>query len=119
MRETLDQWTFVLAAYAVTIAATLALVGWSWLAMRLAERRRDAGRGHERGAQAHTSGLVLVLVALVVLTVRRARRVGATQPGELLLRAERHCREPAAPGTGNPPRRDGRGRLAQDARATG
>ena len=45
MRETLDQWTFVLAAYAVTIAATLALVGWSWLAMRRAERRRDAGRG--------------------------------------------------------------------------
>jgi hypothetical protein len=45
MRETLDQWTFVLAAYAVTIAATLALVGWSWLAMRVAERRKDEGRG--------------------------------------------------------------------------
>jgi nucleoside recognition membrane protein YjiH len=44
MREALDQWTFVIAAYAVTIAATLALVGWSWLAMRLAERRRDEGR---------------------------------------------------------------------------
>jgi hypothetical protein len=44
MREALDQWTFVLAAYAVTIAATLALAGWSWLAMRTAERRRDEGR---------------------------------------------------------------------------
>ena len=44
MREALDQWTFVVAAYAVTIAATLALVGWSWLAMRTAERRREAGR---------------------------------------------------------------------------
>ena len=44
MREALDQWNFVIAAYAVTIAATLALVGWSWLAMRAAERRREAGR---------------------------------------------------------------------------
>ena len=44
MRETLDQWSFVVAAYAVTVAATLALVGWSWLAMRVAERRRDAGK---------------------------------------------------------------------------
>ena len=34
----------LIAAYAVTIAATLALVAWSWLEMRLAERRRDAGR---------------------------------------------------------------------------
>ena len=44
MREALDHWTFVLAAYAVTIAATLALVAWSWLEMRMAERRRDEGR---------------------------------------------------------------------------
>lgn len=44
MREALDQWTFVMAAYAVTIAATLGLAAWSWLAMRLAERRRDEGR---------------------------------------------------------------------------
>ena len=44
MREGLDQWNFVIAAYAVTIAGTLALIGWSWLAMRLAERRRDKGR---------------------------------------------------------------------------
>ena len=44
MREALDQWNFVIAAYAVTLAGTLVLVGWSWLAMRQAERRRDAGR---------------------------------------------------------------------------
>lgn len=44
MRETLDQWTFVIAAYALTIAATLALAGWSWLSMRLAEQRREQGR---------------------------------------------------------------------------
>jgi hypothetical protein len=45
MREALDQWTFVIAAYALTAAASLALAGWSWLEMRLAERRRDEGRG--------------------------------------------------------------------------
>jgi hypothetical protein len=45
MREALDQWTFVVAAYAVTVAGTLALVAWSWVAMRAAERRRDRGRG--------------------------------------------------------------------------
>jgi len=44
MREGLDQWTFVIAAYAVTVAGTLLLVGWSWLAMRAAERRKDKGR---------------------------------------------------------------------------
>ena len=45
MREALDQWNFVIAAYAVVIVATVALVAWSWLAMRRAERRRDAVRG--------------------------------------------------------------------------
>ena len=45
MREGLDQWDFVLAAYAVTVLGTLALAAWSWLAMRAAERRRDEGRG--------------------------------------------------------------------------
>ena len=44
MRESLDPWFFVHASYAIAIAATLALVGWSWLAMRAAERRRDEGR---------------------------------------------------------------------------
>jgi nucleoside recognition membrane protein YjiH len=44
MREALDQWNFVIAAYAVTVIGTLALVAWSWLAMRAAERRRERGR---------------------------------------------------------------------------
>jgi hypothetical protein len=44
MREALDQWHFVIAAYALTIGATLAQVAWSWLAMRAAERRRSEGR---------------------------------------------------------------------------
>jgi hypothetical protein len=44
MREALDQWNYVIAAYAVTVIGTLALVAWSWLAMRAAERRRQQGR---------------------------------------------------------------------------
>ena len=34
----------IIAAYAVTVIGTLALVAWSWLAMRTAERRREQGR---------------------------------------------------------------------------
>lgn len=45
MRESLDQWSFVIAAYAVGIGATLALTAWGWLAMRRAERRRERSRG--------------------------------------------------------------------------
>ena len=44
MREALDPWTFVYAAYALAIGATLILVAWSWWSMRAAERRRDEGR---------------------------------------------------------------------------
>lgn len=44
MRESLDQWTFVIAAYAIGVGGTLLLAGWSWLAMRRAEARRDKGR---------------------------------------------------------------------------
>jgi hypothetical protein len=44
MRENLDQWLFVYATYAIAVSATLALIAWSWLAMRAAERRRDGGR---------------------------------------------------------------------------
>ncbi len=44
MRETLDQWPFVIAAYAAAVGATLALVAWSWIAMRRAERRRERSR---------------------------------------------------------------------------
>ena len=47
-REALNQWHFVIAAYAIGLGGCLALVGQSWLAMRRAERRRDAGR--DRGA---------------------------------------------------------------------
>ena len=43
-REILDQWQFVYAAYALGISGTLATVGWSWLSMRRAERRRDRSR---------------------------------------------------------------------------
>jgi hypothetical protein len=44
MREALDQWDFVLAAYSVAVGGTLALTLWSWLSMIRAERRRDASR---------------------------------------------------------------------------
>jgi hypothetical protein len=44
MREALDQWNFVLAAYALGIAGTLATAIWSWVAMKRAEARRDRSR---------------------------------------------------------------------------
>jgi uncharacterized membrane protein YgdD (TMEM256/DUF423 family) len=37
-----DAWPFVIAAYAVAIGGTLALVGWALLAMRRAEARAGA-----------------------------------------------------------------------------
>ena len=40
-RESLPQWDFVVAAYAVLIVALLLLIGWSWSAMRRAEKRRE------------------------------------------------------------------------------
>ena len=43
--EALDHWTFVIAAYAVGVGATLVLVAWSWLAMKRAEKRREEARG--------------------------------------------------------------------------
>jgi len=43
-REALNQWNFVIAAYAIGVGSTLALVAWSWIAMRRAERRRDRSR---------------------------------------------------------------------------
>lgn len=45
MREALDPWIFVWAAYALGIGGTLLMVGWSWLAMRRSEARRDRSRG--------------------------------------------------------------------------
>lgn len=47
MREALDQWDYVLAAYALGIGGTLATVVWSWLAMVRAERLRERARGRE------------------------------------------------------------------------
>lgn len=44
MRETLDAWNFVVAAYAVGLGSTVAMIAWSWLAMRRAEKRRDESR---------------------------------------------------------------------------
>ncbi len=44
MREALDPWSFVVAAYAITIGGTLAMVAWAWIGMRSAEARRDATR---------------------------------------------------------------------------
>jgi hypothetical protein len=44
MREGLDHWTFVYAAYALGVLGTLALTGWAWLAMRRAEARREQSR---------------------------------------------------------------------------
>ena len=44
MREELNQWDFVILAYAVGIAALALLVLWAWRAMVRAEARRDAAR---------------------------------------------------------------------------
>lgn len=44
MREALDPWFFVNASYVLAIGGTLTLVGWSWLAMRTTERRKDEAR---------------------------------------------------------------------------
>ena len=44
MREALDQMTFVYAAYVVSIGGTLAMIGWSWIAMKRAEARREKAK---------------------------------------------------------------------------
>lgn len=44
MREALDHWDFVTAAYALGIAGTLGLVAWSWIGMIRAERKREEAR---------------------------------------------------------------------------
>lgn len=44
MREALDQWTFVYAAYAIGIGGTLAMIAWSWLSMKRAEARREKAK---------------------------------------------------------------------------
>jgi hypothetical protein len=45
MREVLNEWDFVIAAYAVGIIGTLLMVSWSWVSMRRAEARRERSRG--------------------------------------------------------------------------
>lgn len=45
MREALDPWLFVHAAYVIGVLGTLGMVAWSWLDMRRAETRRDKARG--------------------------------------------------------------------------
>lgn len=45
MREMMDPWAFVIAAYVVGVGATLVMVAWSLLSMRRAEKRRDAVKG--------------------------------------------------------------------------
>lgn len=42
MSAALDAWPFVIAAYAVAVGATLALIGFSLAALRRAEGRADA-----------------------------------------------------------------------------
>lgn len=44
MREVLDEWAFVTAAYVIGIAGTAAMIAWSWLSMRRAEKRRERSR---------------------------------------------------------------------------
>ena len=44
MREALDQWNFVIAAYVIGVGGTAAMTLWSWLAMRRAEVRRAKSR---------------------------------------------------------------------------
>ena len=44
MREGLDHWPFVLAAYVLGLAGTSLLVGWAWWGMKRAETRRERSR---------------------------------------------------------------------------
>ena len=44
MREVLDHWPFVYAAYAIGIASTALMIGWAWISMRRAEKRREKTR---------------------------------------------------------------------------
>ena len=37
----MNQWAFVIAAYAVTLGGTGGLLGWAWVAMRRAEDRAE------------------------------------------------------------------------------
>ena len=44
----MNPWPFIIAAYALTLGATVALTLWSWAAMRRAERQAEQlGRNRE------------------------------------------------------------------------
>lgn len=44
MREALDPWMFVYAAYAIGVGGTAIMIAWSLISMRGAERRRERSR---------------------------------------------------------------------------
>ncbi|MBH0112947.1 hypothetical protein I5E68_08290 [Novosphingobium sp. YJ-S2-02] len=44
MREAMDPWTFVVASYVIGVGATAAMVAWSLLSMKRAEKRREQAR---------------------------------------------------------------------------
>ncbi|QUL39390.1 heme exporter protein CcmD [Erythrobacter sp. JK5] len=49
MREALDHWDFVIAAYAIGLGGLALLLAWSWRSMRRAERRRDTVKSQRSG----------------------------------------------------------------------
>ena len=49
MREALDHWDFVIAAYAIGLGGLAVLAAWSWQAMRKAEKRRDEVKRQRTG----------------------------------------------------------------------
>lgn len=44
MREALDPWAFIYAAYAIGVGGTALMLAWSLISMRNAERRRERSR---------------------------------------------------------------------------
>ncbi len=64
MREALDQWDFVYAAYATGVAGTLAMIAWSWADDAPC---RSAPCEGAAGMKAKHQRLVLVVLALVAL----------------------------------------------------
>jgi hypothetical protein len=51
LREALNQWNFVIAAYVVGVGGTIGMIVWSWLDMTRSEAKRDAvkKRGKDKG----------------------------------------------------------------------
>lgn len=40
----MNQWAYVIAAYGLTLLATIAMIAWSWTAMRRAEADAEAAK---------------------------------------------------------------------------